>query len=340
MNRATRIGAAAGTVLLLTGAVACGSEKAEGGQRTAAQALTAAFEKTSDAKSAKISMTMSMPKSMEDGGEVTMTGVMGWDPSVMDVTMEGSGLASEPGGPEKVRMIMRDDVMYMDLGDAAAQELDMDGKHWLKMDFGAIAEKSGNEKLAKAMSGGMGEMNQDPAKQLALLLESPNLKHVGSEKIDGVTADHYKGTLSVKEMLNANKSLDVLDADDRKELLANVEKSGIKGYDTDVWVNEDDLPVRMDVGIDSPEGTVTMSMRFSDYGAKAEVTVPPAGETVDFMKMMEDMQAAMSGEGMDEGELGEPDVDLENLENLDDLGDPEPGDAAFDESASDEAILG
>ncbi|MFI2430251.1 hypothetical protein [Streptomyces sp. NPDC018693] len=312
MNRGTRIGAAAGTVLLLTGAVACGSENAGGVkpvQRTAAQALTAAFEKTSDAKSAKISMTVSMPAGMEDGGDMTMTGVMGWDPSVMDVTMEGSALASEPGGPEKMRMIMRDNVMYMDMGEAAAKELDMDGKHWLKMDFGAMAKEAGDADLAKAMSGGLTDMNQDPAKQLALLLESPNLKHVGSEKIDGVEADHYKGTLSVKEMMAANKSLDVLDADDRKDLLDTIEKSGIKGYDTEVWVNKDDLPVRMDVGMETPEGTITASMKFSDYGTKAEVYVPPTEETVDFMDMMKEMGEAMGEEEFSEEDLGE-DADL------------------------------
>jgi hypothetical protein len=57
------------------------------------------------------------------------------------------------------------------------------------------------------MAGGLESTNQDPAQQLALLLESPSLKHVGAEKIGGVEAQHYKGTLTIDEMVASNKRL-------------------------------------------------------------------------------------------------------------------------------------
>jgi len=296
--RRTTAGAGA-VVALLAGAVACGDGGSEvtGTKRSATQVLTAAYEKTAEAKSAKVSMVMTMPESMDGGGEMTMSGVMGWDPAVMDLTMEGPALATEPDAPEQIRMIMRDNVMYMDMGAKAAK--DMEGKRWMKLDMQAAAEASGDEEIAKQMTSGMENMNQDPAQQLALLLDSPNLKHLGSEKIDGVEAEHYKGTLTVKEMMDSNDSLDVLDAKEREELLDAVEKSGIEGYDTEVWVNEDDLPVRMDVGIDSPEGAIEMSMSLSDYGAKAEVEVPPAADTFDLFEMLKEM-----GEGLDDMEDG------------------------------------
>ncbi|MEU9915310.1 hypothetical protein [Streptomyces sp. NPDC051001] len=292
---------AVAAAMLLTGAVACsgGGEKNDaagtgaktGKKRSVTQVIIAAYKKTAEAKSARVNMTMSVPGA--DGGEMTMSGIMGWDPTLMDMTMKGSALAADADMPKNARIIWQNDVVYVDAGAAAAKE--MDGKRWMKLDLGAMAEeaaKSGDDELTKELTGGLEDMNQDPAQQLAMLLDSPNLKHVGSEKIDGADTEHYKGTLTVEEMMATNKSLDVLEPKERKELLAGMKKAGIKGYDTEVWVNEDDLPVRMDVGIDSPEGTVEMSMKLSDYGAKAEVQVPPAAQTFDLMEMLKELGAS------------------------------------------------
>ncbi|MEV2252997.1 hypothetical protein AB0I94_20850 [Streptomyces sp. NPDC050147] len=294
-------GAVLATALLCTGAVACTGSDKDGKSRGAGsgetqsrsqvtEVITAAYEKTAKAKSAKVEMTMSAPKSMAGAsGDMKMSGVMGWDPTVMDMTMSGSALTEgAPEAPKEIRMRWLDSVMYMDMGTAAAK--DMDGKRWMKMDLTSIAEQAGDEKLAKQMTGGLDSMNQDPAQQLAMLLDSPNLKHVGPAKVDGVQTQSYKGRLSVKEMMESNKGLsDVLSKSERDELFKSIEKSGIKGYDTEVWVNEDDYPVRMDIDIKSPEGTIKTSQKFSDYGAAAKVSAPPAGETFDLMEMFKEL---------------------------------------------------
>ncbi|MFD5773169.1 hypothetical protein [Streptomyces fungicidicus] len=259
-------------------------------QNEMTEVLQAAFKNTSEAKSSKVRMTMTMPAGVDGGGTMEISGVQGWDPAVMDVTMKGSALTEgDPDAPEQIRMIMLDNVMYMDMG--AKQAAEMDGKRWMKMDFAAIAEASGDAEMQKQMTGGLENMNQDPAQQLALLLESPNLKHVGPQKIDGAQTQHYKGTLSFEEMLDANKSTDgLLSAKEREELIANVEKTGLKGYDTEVWVNEDNYPVRMVVGMKMPQGTMNMKADYSGYGAKAEVQAPPAKDTLDLMEMLSELE--------------------------------------------------
>ncbi|MER5975606.1 hypothetical protein ABT142_03665 [Streptomyces sp. NPDC001857] len=320
MNVRRNTAGATVVVLLLTGAVGCagaGKGVKQGAERSAAQVLTAAYEKTSEAKSAKVTMTVSMPAAMKGGGDMKMSGTMGWDPAVMDLTMESSALAQAPGAPERVRMIMRDNIMYLDMGDKAPAELD--GKRWMKMDLTAMAEATGDAALRKQMSSGLENMNQDPAQQLAMLLDSPNLKHVGSEKIGGEQAEHYKGTLTVKEMLEANDSLDVLDPKKRAEVLKQAEKAGIKGYDTDVWVNGDDLPARMDIGMDAPQGKIRMSMTFSDYGAKAVVKAPPVDQTFDLAQMFKEIAKGVGESGGDpalDKELSdiESEIDVSGLE--------------------------
>ncbi len=264
-------------------------------QNEMTKVLQAAFKKTSEAKSSKVRMTMTMPAGLEGGGTMEMSGVQGWDPAVMDVTMKGSALtAGDPEAPEQIRMIMLDSAMYMDMGEKQAAE--MDGKRWMKMDFGAIAEASGDPEIQKQMTGGMENMNQDPAQQLALLLESKSLKHVGPEKVDGVQTQHYKGTLTIEEMLDANKGLDGAFTDEeREQLVANMKKTGLKGYDTEVWVNEDNYPAKMVVGMQMDQGTMNMTAHYSDYGAAAEVEAPPAGETFDFMEMMKELEELGAG---------------------------------------------
>ncbi|MFD3730490.1 hypothetical protein [Streptomyces sp. NPDC058632] len=273
----------------------------------AAEVLQAAFKKTAEAKSAKVRMTMSMPAGMQGMGDMVgvagngtmeMTGVQGWDPAVMDMTIKGSDLeGTDPDAPSEIRMIMLDNVMYADMG--AEQAAEMDGKRWMKLDFRAIAEKAGSEELQKQMTGSLESMNQDPAQQLALLLESPNLKHVGPQKADGVQAQHYKGTLTFEEIIEGNESFDFLSGEERKELIANAEKSGVKGYDTEVWVNEDDYPVKMVLGMESDEGTVEITTHYSDYGAQAEVEAPPAKDTVDLFEMLESLGEGLADAGAD-----------------------------------------
>ncbi|MEU6395163.1 hypothetical protein [Streptomyces sp. NPDC046939] len=296
------IGAAAVTALICTGAAACGSDDSgKGGAATkaqshseATQALTAAYKKTADAKSAKVEMVMKTPAAMgAGGGTMKMTGTMGWDPTVMDMTMSGSAFtAGDADMPKNIRLVWQNNVMYMDMGAKAAA--DMDGKRWMKMDLGAVAKSSGNEALSRQMTGSLESANQDPAQQIAVLLDSPNLKHLGSAQIDGVQTQHYKGKLTVDEMMAKNDSLKVLDKADRDELLKSVKKAGIKDYDTELWVNEDDLPVRLDVTMDSAQGAVEISEKFSDYGAAVQVQTPPANETFDFMEMLKKLGAAAS----------------------------------------------
>ncbi|WP_137993974.1 hypothetical protein [Streptomyces vilmorinianum] len=256
-------------------------------QEAVTKVIQAAYTKTAEAKSAKVRMTVSVTGAGADSGTTEMSGVQGWDPAVMDVTMNGSmlGSAGESGMPDKIRVIMRDNVMYMDMGTEYGAQLD--GRRWMKMDFAALAEQAGDKSLQKQMTQGLDGINQDPAQQLALLLESPNLKHVGPAKVEGVPTQHYKGTLSVEDMLNANKAYDELIPEkDRKTLLANIEKAGITGYDTELWVNEDGYPAKMVVGMKMPQGAMNMTAHYSDYGTQATVQAPPAKDTVDLIEML------------------------------------------------------
>lgn len=308
-----RGGVALAAVTVIAGAAGCQSDGgakagASGEKKPQAQSqssvtdlVTAAYKKTAAAKSAKVRMTMKMPASAAAGGAASpfgaggtmeMNGTMGWDPIVMDMTMDGSMLDGEAGAPDKVRMVWADNIMYMDMGADAAKE--MEGKRWMKLDIAGAAKAAQGKDGAAAdgaaatgtLTGGLDKAGQDPAQQLAMLLDSPNLKHLGAETVDGVRAEHFKGRFTLDEMVKANKSLDVLSPKEHKDLVDTMKKAGLKSYDTEVWVNKDDYPVRMDVVMATGQGDMNVSTHYSDYGAKAEVTPPPADQTFDLMEMM------------------------------------------------------
>lgn len=306
MNKSSwkRAGVALTAAALVAGLAGCndGDGKASGakggsGLGDVTQVLTAAYEKTSAAKSAKFRMTMEVEGAGlgagagTDAGTITMTGVQGWDPTLMDVTMSGGAFAAgkSAGGPDKMRMIMRDDIMYMDMGEKQAAQ--MDGKRWIKMDLAGLAKESGDASLQQ-LTQGMGGSNQDPAQQLAILLESPGIKHVGPEKVEGVDTEHYKGSVSMDEVLTNEKSFKGMTAEQRKSFTETLEKSGVKGYDTELWVDKDGYPAKMIVDMEMPQGAMKLTAFYSDYGTQAAVEAPPAGETVDFMEMMKGLSEA------------------------------------------------
>ncbi|MFI9297262.1 hypothetical protein H4W23_24010 [Streptomyces gardneri] len=296
-----RAGVALTAVAVVTGVAGCQDGDAKAAPETnshgdVTKVITAAYEKTSAAKAAKVKMTMTMEGAGPDSGTAEMTGVQGWDPAVMDFTMKGSMLAA--GGedmPEAMRMIMLDQVMYVDMG--AKQAAEMDGKRWMKLDMKAAVDGAGDKALQKQLTGGLDNMNQDPAQQLALLLDSPDLKHVGAEKINGMETQRYKGTITMEQMLKASGSSKLISKEDHAKLVEGMKKSKFKGYDTELWVNEDGYPARMDIRMTAADGKMHIKADYSDYGTKTAVQAPPAKDTLDLMEMLKGLSKDLGEAG-------------------------------------------
>ncbi|QLE72619.1 hypothetical protein FGW37_14315 [Streptomyces rectiverticillatus] len=296
-----RLGLSVTAVALLAGVTACGGgekdDKGASGASTkaekpaaagvAAEAVNAAFRKTQSVKSAKFKMTMKVPGLGDQPVTLESSGVMGWDPAVVDQRV--AGLPGKDGAAAESRVITIGSVTYTDVGPEAAAK--NDGKRWLKMDVAEMAKESGGDSkaLQQLMGGGQGQ-SQDPAKQMALLKESPNVKLVGEETVEGKQARHYKGTLTADEAVKSNKSLEGLDEKDRQQLLDSIKQAGITQYDMDVWVNSDDLPVKLVMNMDTVKGRMEITQNLSDFGAKADVQAPPAEQTVDLLEKIKKMK--------------------------------------------------
>ncbi|MBA0054076.1 hypothetical protein E0L36_25470 [Streptomyces sp. AJS327] len=234
--------------------------------------LTAATEKTKRAKSVKFTSTIKVTgQGVGQGdGEFSMSGSQSWDPVAAETTLD-TGMLKELGAPEEMRLRMLDGVSYLDAGEQAAAGLG--GKRWLRVDPAQLTEGEFNGMPS-------GAQQQDPAQQMSLLVDSPQVKKVGETKIGGVKATHYSGTVTLEEALAAEASGGVSDKE-RKRQLNTLKKQGFSGFDIDAWVGGDEYPVRTDLAMSGKKGSVKVSTRFTDYGTPVKVQAPPASQTVD-----------------------------------------------------------
>jgi hypothetical protein len=303
-SRLSHIGVALTAVAVIAGAAGCGSGD-DGPTKKAASAATvattseespsasalpsprdalrAAAEKISGAKSVKFSTTGStpVPAGTATGGADGMvhtksSGVQGWKPAVKDMTMDASALGFVGAGyPATVRVIAFGSTQYENVGGEVAKVFG--GKEWLKIDFAGAAKGLGNTSAA-ATANAM-DAGQDPSSLLGPMLNSPNVQRVGHgpETTDGVRTEHYGVTLTLDDMAKADAPAMKLSVKQAKDLL---DKQGVTTSRLDLWISEDGYPVRSDTRVLMAAGSASTSTHYADFSSAAlQVRAPAADQT-------------------------------------------------------------
>jgi hypothetical protein len=295
--RHTRTLAAAATVLAVAGLAACGSKTAtnnashlDGGtassksvpMATVADAMAQSTKATSQYTSVKMKMSEKVHAQGQDIS-VSGSGAMSWKPVAMDMTMTMPQIAEQLGGDGSMRMMMSGTTMYMNMGDAAAAK--SGGKHWTKMDLSAAG--ASGQALAGQMNSNAGN---DPSTQLKLFTSSTDINRVGQETVDGVQTTHYSGTIDTAKLAAAqDQSL--------KSLLAASSKLGLSTLNVDLWVNAQNLPVRIHESTPSTGSTqFDVLADYTDYSANpVTITPPPADDTTDLSALLKGAPGAGDG---------------------------------------------
>lgn len=261
----------AGLVLALTG---CGGTTDEGaGEQAAAQpvsavqALNATSRKAAAVDSVKMEMTT---ESRLPQGQMTMRATMQtrMRPTVaMRMVVNEMSIGGQPTPGGKMETLLVDGAMYVKL----PAELSQGGKPWTKISLSDVAKSSGmnlEQMLDQAQQ-------QDLGAQTKLLTGSKDARKVGEETVEGVQTTHYTGTLTPREAL---AQLDPEQREAFKKLYAQLGQTKIN---FDVWVGADSLPRKMTNKLDTPQGPVTTTMLYRDFGAPVDVTAPPAAQVGD-----------------------------------------------------------
>lgn len=273
MNKAvlTRAGAAAlGAALLAAGLTSCGDGNAGGGATADAAKAAEAGPKPADAVKdsylktvpAKFA-TMDMTITGASGKPERITGTKGWYPAA-------TGLHDQPDGAGD--QIMIGDHVY------THSDKPVQGKSWMKMNL----NKDGKPRY---------RLNDDPAEYLALLLGQEKLTLVGPERPDGVEAQHYKGSLTNADLLQADETTRVMQEADRRYLHEAVKD--VTSMEVDLWIGKDGFPVRVDTVRTIDNSTTTVSAKFSGYGTALPVVAPPADQVADFDEVMKGIDESL-----------------------------------------------
>ncbi|WP_055588937.1 hypothetical protein [Peterkaempfera griseoplana] len=304
MKQIRLVGAAAVLVVGLTGLVGCSSTGSgasgsstkaagDGGAKGAgapavdvSKALGLVAKSTDSASSARMRMVERVPKV----GTITASGVMSWKPLSMDLTMDTSGIAgASQAGAGSLRMVMTGQVMYMNMGAKAAASLQ--GKHWLKMDLAAVAKSQGGagQQMLDQLNKQSG---QDPTQSVGLITGSGNVKQVGRETVDGVSTTHYRGTVDITSLAEKQGSLGSMTATQRKQFETQMTKLGVKTMNIDLWANDQKRPVKVHETAQTANGPLDIVVDYSDYGTPVHAVAPPASDTLDLSRLLNNANRA------------------------------------------------
>lgn len=188
---------------------------------------------------------------------------------------QDSAMSMDMTTPEgTMSMVLLDNVFYIKL----PTELEP-GKSWLKID----ANDKSNP-MAQALGGMTEQMskNADPRATLEQFEKAGEITDTKEEELDGKQTTHYTITVDVEKLAQNQEDPTM------KSAMDEAIKSGLKDFPVDVWINEDDLPVRFKMDMPTPDPTtgkstsVKMQIDYSDWGKPVDITAPPAGEVAEF----------------------------------------------------------
>lgn len=231
----------AALVLLLAG---CGGAESAAPQPTPVDPVRQAAAKTQEAKTQHVRLNASITV---QGRTVAMKGNGDFDNATKTGTMTVD--ANVAGLSMEIDQVLKGTDVYMrsPLFSAALPK----GKTWVKIDLQKFGERRGIDVGALVA--------QSPAAMFSQLRAAGAVTKVGED--DDTT--RYRGRIYPAEPPSA------------------VRREGIRYRPFDVWVGKDDGFIhRLRVDYTAAGQKVAMTMRFSDFGKRVDVTVPPAFETM------------------------------------------------------------
>ncbi|HEX2131367.1 MAG TPA: LppX_LprAFG lipoprotein [Actinophytocola sp.] len=265
-----KLGAALSAFALAVTLGACGEQGGDneaapnnsGGNEQAATNLAALAQSigdsTEDTNTAHLEMTADAA-GMKLTGEGDME--IGPEEASMDMTM------STPSG--EMSVVFLDGVLYVQ-----TPEQIKPGKSWIRID------QDGNDPLSKALGTMTEQMrkNADPRRTLEQFQEAGTItsQEEGVE-VNGVQTTHYQITVDVQKL--AEQQQDPM-------MKKALQQANLKDFPVELWVNEEDLPVRMQVDMPMTDASgksaeASVRMDYTNWGEPVEITAPPADQVAE-----------------------------------------------------------
>ena len=114
---------------------------------------------------------------------------------------------------------------------------------------------------------------QDPLAMLKALSGSEEVDEVGTETVNGIATTHYEVDLDLT-------AIGELSAQNGGTSLPPGAADAIDEATADIWIDELDLPRRMQMRLEGQGMDFLFSLDFLDYGKPVEVVAPPASDVL------------------------------------------------------------
>ncbi|OXS34095.1 hypothetical protein [Streptomyces sp. XY006] len=231
-------------------------------------ALRSAERATERAGSARVESTTTMGSLMS----MTADGTLGWRDGItgtLTITYTGGTIADTMRrlGTTSMEARYLPDAYYARMGEKFAEKAG--GKRWIRYGYDDL----------EALDGGSGAHLGDqmrsttPHQSVQLLLSSGDVRKTGEETVRGRPATHWSGTVD---------TADVSDDGLRKRLT----EAGVTSETVDIWVDERDLLVKKVEKARMPDGLMTQTAHYGDYGVRVRAERPPRSDTGDFEDLL------------------------------------------------------
>jgi hypothetical protein len=268
-----KIAASLSALALAVSLTACGDKagsdgaNTSGGGEEAANSLVALAKKVGD------------QTAEESSAHMVFTGGAGG----MEVNGEGDiktggdnpAIKMDMGTPQgEMSLVLLDGVLYMKM----PAELSP-GKPWIKID-----SKDRSNPVAQALGSLTDQMRQnaDPRQTLEQFQEAGTITSTEEVELNGEQTTHYKITVDVQKLVENQKDATL------KKAMQDAIKSGLKDFPVDLWVNDQDLPVRMTIEMPTADPTsgksvpATVQVDYTKWGEPVDIQAPPADQVGEF----------------------------------------------------------
>jgi hypothetical protein len=156
-----------------------------------------------------------------------------------------------------IRVLMADGQTYVQL----PAGINPSDKPWL-----LISTESSNPIVAQLATSLQSVTSSSSLDQYTAFTEAATVKLVGSERVDGVDATHYRLTVDVTKLPN--------DTPGRSDILS----AGLVTLPVDLWVDAKGRPVKVSEELTVQNQKITTLVTLSSFDEDVTITAPPADQ--------------------------------------------------------------
>lgn len=275
----------AAMALALSTPAACGDAH-DAGQARSLAALRSAEHSTDRAESVRVRSTLSYGKALS----LSSGGALRWHDGVtghLTIRYTGGALAAamRKAGTPSLSARYLPDAYYARMSDTFAKRAG--GRHWIRYGYADLAR--GGDGVGMYLKDQM--RNTTPSQSVKMLLASGDVRRVGTERVQGARATHYRGRVRVADLAGRDSGLS---ARELAGLKRQLDQAGVRTETVDLWIDHRNLLVKKVERADTAQGSLVSTAYYRDYGVRIAAEAPPASDTRDFTELARSKGAAES----------------------------------------------